>query len=88
MEVYLRLEYGIRRIAQLLNLAPPSVSRELKRSPNYAAEKPQNGYVSITATNEIELEEVSTFFNLGADVLHSEFSAVWRMPLHQLYRIA
>lgn len=44
IEVYLGLGYGIRRIAKLLNRASSSVSRELKRNPNYRAEKAQDAY--------------------------------------------
>lgn len=49
IEVYLGLGYGIRRIAKLLNRAPSSVSRELKRNPNYTAEKAQDAYHKSTA---------------------------------------
>ena len=44
IETLLELGFSIRRIAQKLNRAPSSVSRELKRNPNYQCDNAQERY--------------------------------------------
>lgn len=44
IEAFLNLGFSIRQIAQKLGRAPSSVSRELKRNPNYQCETAQKRY--------------------------------------------
>ena len=49
IETLLELGFSIRRIAHKLGRAPSSISRELKRNPNYTCEKAQERYVQKKA---------------------------------------
>lgn len=44
IEVYLELKYSIREIGRKLERHPSSISRELKRNPDYKAEQAQENY--------------------------------------------